>query len=80
MALASFLPDVEPLVFAIFFGAVALLATFYHNLTNRPAFPKNAPKLTSIAWPIVGSHQFFTKRWDFYQAAKAGSKTGNFSF
>ncbi|RMY69600.1 hypothetical protein D0863_06348 [Hortaea werneckii] len=80
MALATFLPEVEPLAFAIIFGAVAVLATLYHNLTNRPAFPKNAPKLTNIAWPIVGSHQFFTNRWEFYQAAKAGSKTGNFSF
>ena len=61
-------------------GVLAVLAGVFFYLFNKPPFPKNAPKLTSESWPILGSLQFFTQRWDFYQRAIARSHSGNFSF
>ncbi|KAK1070750.1 hypothetical protein LTR12_013769 [Friedmanniomyces endolithicus] len=65
---------------AAVFGLLAVLSSAYIYLFSRPAFPKNAPALTSEAFPVIGSLQFFTKRWDFFQKAMAQSSTGNFSF
>ena len=63
-------------------GVVSLtfVSTIFLYLFSRPAFPKNAPKLSTEAWPIIGSIQFFTERWSFYERQRAHSKTGNFSF
>ncbi len=65
---------------AAVFGLLAVLSSAYIYLFSRPAFPRNAPALTPEAFPIIGSLQFFTKRWDFFQKATAHSSTGNFSF
>jgi len=65
---------------AAVFGLLAVLSSAYIYLFSRPAFPRNAPALTSEAFPVIGSLQFFTKRWDFFQKAMAQSSTGNFSF
>lgn len=79
MALADLFDwGASPLTIGI--SILVVLSTLLYYVTSRPALPKDAPKLTSISWPVIGSRQFFTKRWEFYQAAKASSKTGNFSF
>ena len=57
-----------------------VLASGLVYLFQKPALPKNAPPLTSEAWPILGSLQFFTERWDFFHRAILRSRTGNFSF
>jgi hypothetical protein len=61
-------------------GAIAVLGSALVYLFSRPAFGKGAPALTQEAFPIIGSLQFFTQRWDWWQKAKAHSGTSNFSF
>ncbi|KAM0723681.1 hypothetical protein Q7P37_000669 [Cladosporium fusiforme] len=56
-----------------------LTAAFLYAF-SRPALPKNVPPFTTEAWPIIGSMQFFTQRWDFFQRQMAHTPTGNFSF
>lgn len=65
---------------SIAFLSVAILATAYLYAFKRPSLPKNAPPLVSEAWPIIGSMQFFTQRWEFFQRQMAHSPTGNFTF
>lgn len=65
---------------SILLGSVLVLSSLLVYLFRRPAIPKNAPKLTSESWPIVGSMRFFSRRWEFFRDAVARSKTGNFSF
>jgi hypothetical protein len=60
--------------------SIAILTTAFIYTFQRPSLPKNAPPLVSEAWPIIGSMQFFTERWDFFQRQIAHSPTGNFSF
>ena len=61
-------------------GSLLVLSSIFAYLFHKPPFPKNAPRLTKEAWPVLGSLQFFTERWDFYQRAMAQSPTRNFSF
>ena len=67
-------------VLSIAFLSIAILATAFLYAFKRPSLPKNAPPLVTEAWPIIGSMQFFTQRWDFFQRQMAHSPTGNFSF
>lgn len=67
-------------VLGVAFVFLALLATAYAFLFARPSLPKNAPPLVTEAWPLIGSMQFFTQRWDFFQRQMAHSPNGNFSF
>lgn len=60
--------------------SVAIFVWGFFYAFQRPSLPKNAPPLTTEAWPIIGSMQFFTKRWDFFQRQIQHSPTGNFSF
>ena len=60
--------------------AIALVATAYFYAFARPTFAKNTPPYTSETWPIIGSMQFFTQRWSFFQRQMAHSSSGNFSF
>lgn len=63
-------------LFATFFAFAVLYLLYFF----RPNFPKQAPKLVSDSLPIVGSLNFFTQRWDFFQSAASHSPTGQFSF
>lgn len=65
---------------SIAFISLAVLGSIFLYLFYSQRFPSNAPKLASEAWPIVGSHQFFTNRADFFDHQVAHSRTGNFSF
>lgn len=67
-------------VLGVAFVFLALLATAYVFLFARPSLPKNAPPLVTEAWPLIGSMQFFTQRWDFFRRQMAHSPNGNFSF
>ena len=79
MALSSLLGE-HSASLAVAVGCIVAVASLFLYLFNKPAFPKNAPQLTSEAWPILGSLQFFTQRWDFWQRSTAHSQSGNFSF
>lgn len=57
-----------------------LLATSLVYLFRKPALPPNAPPLVPDAWPLLGSLQFFTERWDYFRRSTQRSRTGNFSF
>lgn len=67
-------------VLAAILGTLAVIGSLFSYLFGRPSFPKNAPRLTSESFPIFGSLQFFSRRWDFVRNSAAESKTGNFSF
>ena len=79
MALTAF-AETSPLALTIAIGVAALLGVLYQHFLKQPSFPTKAPRLTTISIPFIGSKQFFTNRWDFFQAAKAASETGNFTF
>ncbi|TKA69262.1 hypothetical protein B0A55_08113, partial [Friedmanniomyces simplex] len=73
----------DPTTLALLSALLALLTTaayIYTHLLRGPAFPPNAPVLTRETYPLIGSLQFFTRRWEFFQTAIARSRTGNFSF
>ncbi|KAK5134759.1 hypothetical protein LTR08_006134 [Meristemomyces frigidus] len=72
--------SVSTFTIAILAGSVAIFASVLLYLSGKPALSKNAPTLTTEAWPVIGSLQFFTKRWDFMQRSMAKSETGNFTF
>lgn len=78
--------ELEPLAglssstLGIAFALFTVLAASFFYAFSRPALPKNVPPFTTEAWPIIGSMQFFTQRWDFFQRQMAHSSTGNFSF
>lgn len=55
--------------------SIIVLYTF-----SKPAFPSNAPKPTTDTIPLLGSLNFFTKRWEFYKSCTTLSAKGNFSF
>ena len=74
------LPNLDTYVLATVLGSIAVVGGVLLYLFSKPSFPKNAPTLTREAWPILGSLQFFTERWDFFQKSKAHSQSGNFSF
>ena len=61
-------------------SVLAIIGTAVAYLVRKPPLPKNAPPLTSISWPVIGSLQFFTERWDFFRTSMNHSSTGNFSF
>ncbi|KAK5120820.1 hypothetical protein LTR85_005887 [Meristemomyces frigidus] len=65
---------------AVAIGTLAVLGTIFRYLFSKSTFPSNAPAPTTEAWPILGSMQFFTKRWDFMRSGAQHSKTGNFMF
>jgi hypothetical protein len=67
-------------VLSIAILSTAILVSGFLYLFKRPSLPSNAPPLVSEAWPIIGSMQFFTQRWDFFQRQMAHSPNGNFSF
>jgi sterol 14-demethylase len=75
-SLASSASLAYPIAIAILVGITSLVLYVFH----KPAFPANAPKATEDALPLIGSRNFFTKRWDFYKSSIARSATGNFSF
>lgn len=79
MALMAMIPEAlsSRLPFTILVSAI--LAVVFLLKLRKPELPSNAPALIS-GLPIVGSWDYFTKRWDFYKTslAKVGSK--NFSF
>ncbi|KAK3622051.1 hypothetical protein LTR56_022423 [Elasticomyces elasticus] len=77
---SSFLPNLDAKTLAVSLGVLAVLSSGLYYLFSRPPFPKNAPGLTPEAFPIIGSLQFFTERWDFFQRAMANAHGGNFSF
>ena len=61
-------------------GVVLVLITAVLYLFDKPPFPKNAPPKARDSYPLIGSLQFFTQRWDFYRRSMANSPSGNFSF
>ncbi|KAF2114015.1 cytochrome P450 6A1 [Lophiotrema nucula] len=64
----------------LFLAFVVVLFTAYvvlHSYARR--MPSNAPPLASGNWPLTGSIEFWTRRWDWYQSARR-TATGNFSF
>lgn len=73
-------PSVDTFTLAVASGVFAVISSAVLYLFRKPAFPKNAPVLTKEAFPIIGSLQFFTQRWDWFQRAAAHSSSGNFSF
>lgn len=79
MALATlFSSENSPLVFVA--GCLLVIASLLSYLFHKPAFPQKAPSLDTESYPFLGSLQFFTQRWDFFQRAMARSHRGNFSF
>ena len=79
MALSALLNEQRPPMTWVV-GVLTVFVTLCLYLFSKPPFPKNAPPMTPESWPILGSLQFFTQRWDFYQRSMARSKSGNFSF
>jgi hypothetical protein len=67
-------------VLSIAILSTAVLVSAFLYLFKRPSLPNDAPQLVSESWPLIGSMQFFTQRWDFFQRQMAHSPTGNFSF
>lgn len=59
------------------FASVVICYIFYWP---RMKFPYNAPRFTSLSYPLFESTSFFTGRWDFYGQSIAQSGTGSFSF
>ena len=80
MALNSLLSEANSFPLSLAFGSLAVVTGLFLYLFRKPPFPKNAPGLTPEAWPIVGSLQFFTQRWDFFQKSLAHSNGRSFSF
>jgi hypothetical protein len=79
MAFEALIGSTNPLL-SVAFLSVVILASAILYAFQRPSLPKNAPPLVNEAWPIIGSMQFFTHRWEFFQRQIAHSPTGNFSF
>jgi hypothetical protein len=79
MAIEALLGLSNP-VLSISILSTAILVSALLYLFKRPSLPNNAPPLVSESWPIIGSMQFFTQRWDFFQRQMAHSPSGNFSF
>ncbi|KAF2207132.1 hypothetical protein CERZMDRAFT_122786 [Cercospora zeae-maydis SCOH1-5] len=80
MALMSFeTANTQALPLAI--GCLLFLTSFVLYVFHKPAFPKNAPKLTSHnTIPLIGAVKFFTRRIDFMSLGQSHSPTGNFGF
>ena len=78
MALGALLSE-NPLPLVLI-ASCLLIPSVLSYLFRKPVFPQNAPALVKESYPILGSLQFFTQRWDFYQRAMARSHRGNFSF
>lgn len=66
--------------FSIAVVSVAVFGSIFIYLFHPRSFSQKAPKLASESWPIIGSIQFFTERWSFFERQVALSHTGNFSF
>lgn len=60
--------------------ALMVITSVVLYVFSKPAFPQNAPKTVEDAIPLIGSLNFFTKRWEFYRSAIARSANGNFAF
>ena len=52
----------------------------YRSLLGRKSFDEKAPPTTKANWPIVGDLGFWTRRYDFWVAALAQTKSQDFSF
>jgi len=50
------------------------------QLTWRPSFPKNAPKLLKEGYPVLGAIRFFSDRRNFANHGTSATGSGNFSF
>lgn len=51
------------------------------KLRRSTAFPRGSPPRTADqVLPVLGSAQFFSRRWTFFKKQRALSATGNFSF
>ncbi|KAK4704365.1 hypothetical protein P7C70_g1842, partial [Phenoliferia sp. Uapishka_3] len=60
---------------------LGLLSALFLLVRPTPRSSKAPPASASVSRiPLVGSLDFFTRRWDFWKEARARSKTGNFSF
>lgn len=79
MALAS-MASGSTFVLPVVLASLVAVSSLLVYLLHKTALPANAPAQTRATWPILGSVQFFTQRWDFYKRAMSQSKTGNFSF
>lgn len=79
MAFATLVASSNTLL-SVAFLSIAILTTAVLYAFRGPPLPKNAPRLVTEAWPIIGSMQFFTQRTEFFQRQVAHSPTGNFSF
>lgn len=79
MAFEALIGSSNPLL-SVAFLSIAILATAFLYAFKRPSLPKNAPPMVTEAWPLIGSMQFFTNRWEFFQRQMAHSPSGNFSF
>ena len=66
--------------FSIALISLSIFGIIFLYLFHCQSFPQRAPKLASESWPIIGSMQFFTERWSFFERQVALSQTGNFSF
>lgn len=62
--------------------SLLLIPTYIYNKLKIKPFPLNSPELIKddSKLPVLGSMNFFNKRWSFFKECIAGSKTGNFSF
>jgi sterol 14-demethylase len=79
MAFEALLGLSNPVLSITILSSAILISAFLY-LFKRPSLPSNAPPLVAEAWPIIGSMQFFSQRWDFFKRQMAHSPTGNFSF
>ncbi|GIZ48001.1 hypothetical protein CKM354_001107600 [Cercospora kikuchii] len=62
-------------------GSLLVLTSLVLYIFHKPAFPKNAPKVTNHdSIPLIGALKFFTRRIDFMKNGQSHSPTGNFSF
>lgn len=52
----------------------------YSTLFKRKSFDEKCPPTTAWNFPIVGDIRFWTKRYDFWEAAMAQTKSKDFSF
>ncbi|KAM3418058.1 hypothetical protein BST61_g6264 [Cercospora zeina] len=80
MALISFeAANTQAVPLAI--GCLLVLTSLILYVFHKPAFPKNAPKLTGHdTIPLIGAVKFFTRRIDFINLGQSHSPTGNFGF
>lgn len=74
----SSLPRLLPGTFA--FTCMIALCLFRVMVWARPSPLVNIPPLIGDNYPVIGSLNFWSERWQFWQRGRAASATGNFSF